>query len=41
MGEPLARYQGLSLGDPVMIGVTVTRGDSDFALAQAKSGWHF
>lgn len=28
MGEPLARYQGLSLGDPVMIGVTVTRGDS-------------
>ena len=28
MGEPLARYQGLSLGDP-MIGVTVSRGDSD------------
>ena len=28
MGEPLARYQGLSLGDPVMIGVTVSRGDS-------------
>ncbi len=28
MGEPLARYQGLSLGDPVMIGVTVGRGDS-------------
>ena len=28
MGEPLARYQGLSLGDPVMIGVAVSRGDS-------------
>ena len=28
MGEPLARYQGLSLGDAVMIGLTVSQGDS-------------
>lgn len=28
VGEPLARYQGLSLGDPVVIGVSVAQGDS-------------
>ena len=28
MGEPLARYQGLSLGDAVTIGLTVSQGDS-------------
>lgn len=28
LGEPLARYQGLSLGDPVVLGVSVAQGDS-------------
>ena len=28
MGEPLARYQGLSVGDAVTIGLTVSQGDS-------------
>jgi lipoprotein-releasing system permease protein len=28
LGEPLARYQGLSLGDPVVLGVAVAQGDS-------------
>ena len=28
IGEPLARYQGLSLGDPVLIALTVSQGES-------------
>lgn len=28
LGEPLARYQGLSLGDPIVLGVSVAQGDS-------------
>lgn len=28
LGEPLARYQGLALGDPVVVGVSVAQGDS-------------
>jgi lipoprotein-releasing system permease protein len=28
LGEPLARYQGLSLGDPVVLGVSIAQGDS-------------